>query len=105
MSESERLDYLIKVLEGNNARVFAEKTGIRTDSLSRARKGTNHPSSYFERVLKAYPDVSREWLYNGEGAPLVSMREKSEILLKLESLEKDVKRLMEMVGSLAGNGL
>lgn len=105
MNENERLDYLIKVLEGNNARVFAEKTGIRTDSLSRARKGINHPSSYFERILSTYPDVSREWLYNGVGVPLISMREKSEILLKLESLEKDVKRLMEMVGSLAGNGL
>lgn len=104
MNESERLDYLIRVLEGNNARVFAERAGIRTDCLSRARKGINRPSSYFERVLKAYPDVSREWLYNGVGAPLVSTMEKSEILLKLESIERELRRLTEIVGEMR-NGL
>ena len=104
MEERERLDYLIKILEGNNAKMFAEKTGIRTDCLSRARKGINHPSSYFERILKAYPDVSREWLYNGVGAPLVSTMEKSEILLKLESIERELRRLTEIVGEMR-NGL
>lgn len=97
MNENERLDYLIKVLEGNNARVFAEKTGIRTDSLSRARKGINHPSSYFERVLKAYPDVSREWLYNGEGDPLLIEREKGEVLARLERIEDEILRLTRLV--------
>lgn len=104
MEERERLDYLIKILEGNNAKMFAEKTGIRTDCLSRARKGINRPSSYFEKVLKAYPDVSREWLYNGVGAPLVSTMEKSEILLKLESIERELRRLTEIVGEMR-NGL
>lgn len=97
MEERERLDYLIRVLEGNNARVFAEKTGIRTDCLSRARKGINRPSSYFERVLKAYPDVSREWLYDGVGAPLVSMMEKSDVLVRLERIEEEILRLTGLV--------
>ena len=97
MNESERLDYLIRVLEGNNARVFAERAGIRTDCLSRARKGINRPSSYFERVLKAYPDVSREWLYDGVGAPFVSMVEKSEVLVRVERIEKEILRLTRLV--------
>ena len=105
MNECERLNYLIMVLAGNNAKTFAERTGIRTDSLSRARKGINHPSSYFERVLSAYPDVSREWLYDGVGNPFHSVSEKSEILAKLENIEREVARLAELLESLTKSGL
>lgn len=97
MKDYERIDYLVKVLAGNNARMFAQKTGIRPDSLSRARKGANRPSSYFERILSAYPDVSRDWLYNGTGEPLLSSREKSEVLTKLDALEKEVGRLAKIL--------
>lgn len=105
MNECERLNYLIMVLAGNNAKTFAERTGIRTDSLSRARKGINHPSSYFERVLSAYPDVSREWLYDGVGNPFNSASERSEILAKLENIEREVARLAELLESLTKSGL
>lgn len=105
MKDYERIDYLVKVLAGNNARKFAQKTGIRPDSLSRARKGINRPSSYFERILSAYPDVSRDWLFNGTGEPLYSDREKSEVMTKLDALEKEVRRLAKMVQSLTKNGL
>ena len=101
MTESERLDYLIKVLCGNNARDFAVKAGIRPDSLSRVRNGKGTPSFYFERILAAFPDVERAWLYTGIGEPLKWQREKGEILAKLDSLEKEVKRLNEMVERLA----
>ena len=97
MTEKERLDYLIKVLAYNNAKEFALKANIRPDSLSRARKGTNHPSTYFERILEAFPQVQREWLYTGEGSPLLEDKEKGEILMKLESLEREIKRLSELV--------
>ena len=95
MTESERVDYLIKVLSGNNARNFASKAGIRPDSLSRARNGRGNPSFYFERILRAFPDVSREWLYTGIGEPVKD--DESEILRRLTSLEGDVRRLREMV--------
>lgn len=101
MTESERVDYLIKVLCGNNARNFALKAGIRPDSLSRVRNGKGTPSFYFERILAAFPDVEREWLYTGAGVPLIREREKGEILAKLDALEKEVKRLNEMVARLA----
>lgn len=101
MTDSERVDYLIKVLAGNNARDFAVKAGIRPDSLSRVRNGKGTPSFYFERILAAFPDVEREWLYTGVGVPLKWEREKGEILAKLDALENEVKRLNEMVARLA----
>ena len=103
MTESERLDYLIKVLSGNNARNFATRTGIRPDSLSRARNGKGTPSFYFERILGAFPDVSREWLYEGTGEPLVSMKEKGEVIKRIESLEREVRRLARLVEKITVN--
>ena len=100
MTEPQRIDYLIRVLSGNNAKNFAQRAGIRPDSLSRARKGINAPSTYFERILAAFPSVSREWLYSGEGEPLTDTVEKSEILAKLDSLEREVKRLAKMIESI-----
>ena len=97
MTESERLDYLIKVICGNNARSFALKAGIRPYSLSRVRNGRGTPSFYFERILGAFPDVERDWLYSGNGEPFKWRREKGEILEKLESLEKEVRALRELL--------
>lgn len=101
MEENERLDYLIKVLSGNNARSFANKAGIRPDSLSRARNGKGRPSYFFGRILEAFPQVEREWLYNGVGEPLKETKEKGEILERLESLEKEVRRLADLLERLA----
>lgn len=100
MEENERLDYLIKVLSGNNARSFANKAGIRPDSLSRARNGKGRPSYFFGRILEAFPQVEREWLYNGVGEPLKETKEKGEILERLESLEKSVERISKLLDKL-----
>ena len=97
MSESERIDYLIKVLAGNNARNFATKAKIRPDTLSRARNGKGKPSLCFERILGAFPGVSREWLYSGIGEPMEGEREKGELLARMESLEKEVGRLADAI--------
>lgn len=101
MNESQRIDYLIKLLAGNNARVFANMTGIRTDSLSRIRNGKGKPSLYFEKILAAYPEVERDWLYYGKGEALRGEKEKGEILAKLESLEREVARLADLLESVA----
>lgn len=101
MNEYQRLDYLIKVLSGNNARAFALKAGIRPDVLSRVRNGKGNPSFYFERILGAFPTVSRDWLYTGDGAPLMEEREKSEVIARLEALENAVRLLAAMVERLA----
>lgn len=103
MTEPQRIDHLIRVLSGNNAKNFAQRAGIRPDSLSRARNGINSPSTYFERILAAFPSVSREWLYSGEGEPFTDAAERNEILVKLDSLEKEVKRLAKIVEKLEKN--
>ncbi len=100
MEEAQRLDYLINALSGGNAKNFAEKTGIRPDSLSRARNGRNRPSFYFERILKAFPDVNREWLYSGLGEPLLSEKEKNEVLSRLKNLENEVNYLSKLLEKL-----
>lgn len=101
MNEYQRLDYLIKVLAGNNARAFALKAGIRPDVLSRVRNGKGNPSFYFERILGAFPTVSRDWLYTGDGAPLMEEREKSEVIARLEALEKEIRKLELLVMNMA----
>ena len=101
MKDYERVDYLIKTLEGDNARAFADKTGIRTDTLSRARNGIARPSLTFTKILDAYPSVRREWLVEGEGEPFYESREKGEVLRKVEALEKEVKALRKAVEALA----
>ena len=100
MKENERLDYLIKVLSGDNARSFAEKAGIRPDSLSRARSGKGRPSYYFGRILDAFPQVDRDWLYTGVGDPLKETKEKGEIIDRLVSLQEEVRKLSGMVEKL-----
>ena len=97
MDDSKKLDYLINVLAGGNARKFASRTGIRPECLSRARNGRGAPSFYFERILGAYPDVSRKWLYDGIGEPLLSENEKSEVIKRIESLEREVRRLALLI--------
>ena len=69
MTESERLDYLIKTLEGDNARAFADKIGINTSILSRIRGGQLRLASKYTKVLEAYPMINRSWLETGDGYP------------------------------------
>jgi len=97
MKENERIDLLVKILEGDNAKAFATKTGIPPSSLCRVRKGQGKPASYFGRILDAYPDVRKGWLYTGDGEPLKEKSERGEILQKIERLEREVRRLASMV--------
>ena len=97
MKENERIDLLVKILEGDNARAFATKTGIPPSSLCRVRKGQGKPASYFGRILDAYPEVRKVWLYTGNGEPLKEKSERGEILQKIERLEREVRRLASLV--------
>ena len=100
MTPSERIDTLVKMLEGNNAKVFADKTNIPPSSLCRVRRGIGKPETYFDRIVKAYPQVRKQWLYSGIGEPLKEKKERGEVLAKIESLEKEVKRLAGLVEEL-----
>jgi len=97
MNEFERIDYLVKILEGNNAKAFCIKTGIAEASLCRVRKGRGRPAAYYGRIVAAYDQVRKQWLYSGTGEPLKEKKEKGEIIQRLDSLEKEVKRLASLI--------
>lgn len=69
MTETERLDYLVEHLEGGKSAAFAEKIGVRRDVISRIRAGSLRLSRRYDAILKAYPEVDRNWLLTGEGYP------------------------------------
>ena len=101
MTASERIDYLIKTLEGDNARAFADKIGSRTDTLSRVRNGLTRPSVLYTKILDGYPQVRRAWLVEGRGEVMQEDQEKGEVLIKIEALEKEVRALRRAVEKLS----
>lgn len=100
MTPAERISFLVYDLEGGKALRFAQKSNIPPASLSRIRNGKAEPEAYYPRILKAYPDVRREWLVDGEGEPYKSQREQSEVARKLERLEKEVKEVRKLIDKL-----
>lgn len=69
MTESERLDYIIKMLEGGVAARFSEKTGLPAPKISRIKRGELRLYRLYEIILRAYPQINREWLETGVGYP------------------------------------
>lgn len=69
LSEPERLEYLIRTLEGGVAARFSERTGIAAPKLSRVKSGELHLYRLAGDILRTYPSVSREWLDTGVGYP------------------------------------
>lgn len=67
MNAAERIDFLIKRLEGDNASAFAEKTGIPTPTVSKIRAGKLGYKKRIDDILRAYPEINRDWLVNGVG--------------------------------------
>ena len=69
MTEPERLNFLIKVLEGNNAAEFARRIGVTESAMSRMRSGQYGIKKKINSIILAYPAVNRDWLETGEGYP------------------------------------
>lgn len=67
MTEGERLDFLIKQLEGGNAAEFGRKTGIVKSTICRIRSGQLRLLSKVDTIIRTYPMVERHWLETGEG--------------------------------------
>lgn len=101
MTESQRIDYLVSALEGGNAKAFANKAGMHQQTVTGLRQGKYHIDKYVTKILAAYPDVDDKWLVTGDGDPLVSIREKGEVLRKMEALEKEIGRLTKVVERMA----
>ena len=63
-------DRIRLILKAKNitASTFADKIGVQRSAVSHIFSGRNNPSlDFLQRVLKAYPDISAEWLMNGKG--------------------------------------
>ena len=97
MTEAQRIEYLVAVLEGGNAKAFAEKAGLNQQAVTNLRQGRYRFDRFVAKILAAYPDVDDKWLVTGEGEPLHSIWEKGEVLRKVESLEREIRRLARMI--------
>lgn len=69
MTEPERINFLINILEGGNATAFGEKIGISKAQISKIRRGICGMKPHINTILAIYPNVNRDWLISGEGHP------------------------------------
>ena len=69
MTEAERIDFLIRHLEGGNGAAFRKKIRANMPTVSKMRKWIVGYSRRINDIIVAYPAVSRKWLETGEGYP------------------------------------
>lgn len=68
MHEKDRLATIMQK-EGINARQFAERVGIQPATMSNILNGRNNPSlDVLQRVIYAFPTISPEWMFVGNGS-------------------------------------
>jgi len=67
LSEIDRIELLIGLLEDGNGYAFARKIGVDRSRITDIRKGTRGISAYKEKIVEAYPGlVSMEFLESGD---------------------------------------
>ncbi|MDR2935122.1 MAG: helix-turn-helix domain containing protein [Candidatus Adiutrix sp.] len=110
----ERVDELIKKM-GRSRAHLAKQLNIRQTTFNNwFSSGRQHylwPALL--KILEIYPQVSRDWLFFGEGEmrrsggdePAVSLNREKELLLKIEQLSGLLVRLENQAGPWAGGGL
>lgn len=69
MTEAERIDFIIRHLEGGSASAFAERIGISKANASKMKSGAIGIRLNINSILEAYPQIRRDWLETGEGYP------------------------------------
>jgi hypothetical protein len=69
MTEAERIEFIVQVLESGNGSAFGSKIGVSPATASKMRKGQVGFRLNKEAILSAYPQIRREWLETGEGYP------------------------------------
>ena len=69
MTEAERIDFLINVLENGNAAEFGRKIGVSRPNANKMRAGAIGYRLHINSIIAAYPAVNRAWLESGEGHP------------------------------------
>lgn len=69
MTEAERIDLIVRTLEGGNTAEFGRRIGVSKTQALRMRSGTSGIRLRIKDILYNYPQVNREWLETGEGYP------------------------------------
>lgn len=105
MTESERIDFLIRVFEKGNAASFARKLGLSNSAIVRMRKGEIGITKRIDDILKEYPTVNREWLESGEGDPgdLTMDMMKAKYEERIRRNEEVINYLMNRIKELEGS--
>lgn len=71
-SLTERIRQLMEQL-GMNKKTFSEKIGENPSKISHIFMGRNNPSlDVLQKILRAFPDVSTDWLIMGRGESLLN---------------------------------
>lgn len=71
-SLTERIRQLMEQL-GMNKKTFSEKIGENPSKISHIFMGRNNPSlDMLQKILRAFPDVSPDWLIMGRGESLLN---------------------------------
>ena len=102
MTEAERIEFIIKVLESGNASAFGNKIGVGAATASKMRQGTVGFRLRVDEILKAYPQIRREWLETGEGYPgdLTVGLVRSHYEAKITRQERTIDHLMKRIEDL-----
>lgn len=70
MTDKERIETIMSEYHLNNV-AFCNKVGMNQATLSNILRGTTNPSLPVLRSIKdAFPEISTDWLYEGEGEML-----------------------------------
>lgn len=99
MTESERIEFLINVLEKGKKTAFAEKIGTSHANLFKIRTGQVGLRLQIPKICEAYPAVNREWLETGEGYPgdLTIDLVKAHYEAKIKRQEKVIDQLIKQL--------
>lgn len=102
MTEAERIEFIIQVLESGNASAFGKKIGISPSNAGKMRKGLIGFRLNKEAILSAYPQIKREWLETGEGYPgdLTVDLVRSHYEAKIARQERTIDHLMRRIEDL-----
>ena len=110
MDTAQRIDFLVKALAFDNAKLFAEKVGVPPTSVSKWRHGARNPSyGMLERILAAYPEVRPEWLHDGKGMPMARRGTGrvdvglADLQRRLGELERKMDEMIAMMREIAGD--
>lgn len=99
MNDQERVNYLILALTSNNARMFADKIGVSTTSLSKLRNGDRLLANFASKILEGFPQVNEKWLLYGQGDPIKKDVEPDyeAVWEKLCKIEKDMNKILSLL--------